>query len=115
MASSQRRPESILIWLPTWPDMAMLGSGSPASSVEAAADDLDAGAAAADLDDLADRLVARDAGCAARGRIVGRESGAVLGAGKLCRFIASVMRRAPSKRTSRRPRRKRVNKRFPLR
>jgi hypothetical protein len=33
LASSQRRPLSILIWLPTWPDMATQGSGSSASSL----------------------------------------------------------------------------------
>ena len=32
LASSQRWPEAILIWLPTWPDMAMDGSGSLPSS-----------------------------------------------------------------------------------
>ena len=33
-ASSQRRFEATLIWLPTWPDIAMLGSSSLASSAK---------------------------------------------------------------------------------
>ena len=66
MASSQRRPDVDLDLAADLAGHGDAGIGIAGELGQAAADDLDPGAAAADLDDLADRLVLRDQGAAAR-------------------------------------------------
>jgi hypothetical protein len=89
LASSQRAPISSFTWPPTWPDRAMLGSGSLAISPRRPSLELEAGAAAADLEHAADRrLLGRAHHHGPDGRT---DRLGILDARKALKFIMSVM------------------------
>ena len=71
LAISQLLPTTILIWLPTWPDMATDGSLCDCSAVSAGGVEADLRARAGDFDDLADAPRAgRSRQALARGDVV---------------------------------------------